>query len=82
MYLAVFHFPPSKRKTNKKQQIWLCQVLKFALCNIIINITLYMYVNLKIKVTLIFFRCTANDLKFVIRLIKHDLRMNTGAKHV
>ncbi|KAJ7393414.1 DNA ligase 3 [Desmophyllum pertusum] len=27
-------------------------------------------------------RCTANDLKFVIRLIKHDLRMNTGAKHV
>lgn len=27
-------------------------------------------------------KCTANDLKFIIRLIKHDLRMNTGAKHV
>ncbi|XP_027053351.1 DNA ligase 3-like isoform X1 [Pocillopora damicornis] len=27
-------------------------------------------------------RCSANDLKFIIRLIKHDLRMNTGAKHV
>nr|XP_033777678.1 DNA ligase 3 isoform X1 [Geotrypetes seraphini]XP_033777679.1 DNA ligase 3 isoform X1 [Geotrypetes seraphini] len=27
-------------------------------------------------------RCTANDLKCVIRLIKHDLKMNSGAKHV
>lgn len=27
-------------------------------------------------------RCSANDLKYIIRLIKHDLRMNTGAKHV
>lgn len=27
-------------------------------------------------------RCTANDLKVIIRLIKHDLRMNAGAKHV
>ncbi|XP_042298572.1 DNA ligase 3 [Sceloporus undulatus] len=27
-------------------------------------------------------RCTANDLKCLIRLIKHDLKMNAGAKHV
>lgn len=27
-------------------------------------------------------KCTANDLKMVIRLIVHDLRMNAGAKHV
>ncbi|XP_072174612.1 DNA ligase 3-like, partial [Diadema setosum] len=27
-------------------------------------------------------RCTANDLKMVIRLIKHDLRINSGAKHI
>lgn len=27
-------------------------------------------------------KCTPNDLKVVIRLIKHDLRMNAGAKHV
>lgn len=27
-------------------------------------------------------KCTSNDLKTVIRLIKHDLRMNAGAKHV
>ncbi|XP_051891756.1 DNA ligase 3 [Pristis pectinata] len=27
-------------------------------------------------------KCTANDLKCIIRLIKHDLRMNSGAKHV
>ncbi|EDO37995.1 predicted protein [Nematostella vectensis] len=27
-------------------------------------------------------RCTSNDLKYIIRLIKHDLRMNAGAKHV
>lgn len=27
-------------------------------------------------------KCTVNDLKYIIRLIKHDLRMNTGAKHV
>lgn len=27
-------------------------------------------------------KCTANDLKIIIRLIKHDLRMNAGAKHV
>ncbi|XP_062816539.1 DNA ligase 3 [Anolis carolinensis] len=27
-------------------------------------------------------RCTANDLKCVIRLIKHDLKMNAGAKHI
>ncbi|XP_065157594.1 DNA ligase 3 [Atheta coriaria] len=27
-------------------------------------------------------KCTANDLKMIIRLIKHDLRMNAGAKHI
>lgn len=27
-------------------------------------------------------RCTSNDLKIIIRLIKHDLRMNAGAKHI
>ncbi|XP_043914477.1 DNA ligase 3 [Protopterus annectens] len=27
-------------------------------------------------------RCTSNDLKCIIRLIKHDLKMNAGAKHV
>ncbi|GLV41237.1 DNA ligase 3 [Carabus blaptoides fortunei] len=27
-------------------------------------------------------KCTGNDLKTIIRLIKHDLRMNAGAKHV
>lgn len=27
-------------------------------------------------------RCTANDLKMVIRLIKGDLRINAGAKHI
>lgn len=27
-------------------------------------------------------RCTGNDLKMVIRLIKHDLRINSGAKHI
>ncbi|MGH0138845.1 UNVERIFIED_CONTAM: hypothetical protein FKN15_029102 [Acipenser sinensis] len=27
-------------------------------------------------------KCTANDLKCIIRLIKHDLKMNSGAKHV
>ncbi|KAI1903709.1 hypothetical protein AGOR_G00030010 [Albula goreensis] len=27
-------------------------------------------------------RCTGNDLKCIIRLIKHDLKMNSGAKHV
>nr|XP_060622654.1 DNA ligase 3 [Anolis sagrei ordinatus] len=27
-------------------------------------------------------RCTANDLKCIIRLIKHDLKMNAGAKHI
>ncbi|XP_063809904.1 DNA ligase 3 [Pseudophryne corroboree] len=27
-------------------------------------------------------RCTSNDLKCIIRLIKHDLKMNSGAKHV
>ncbi|CAH0559309.1 unnamed protein product [Brassicogethes aeneus] len=27
-------------------------------------------------------KCTGNDLKIVIRLIVHDLRMNAGAKHV
>lgn len=26
--------------------------------------------------------CTGNDLKVIIRLIKHDLRMNAGAKHI
>ncbi|XP_044758556.1 DNA ligase 3 [Coccinella septempunctata] len=26
--------------------------------------------------------CTSNDLKIIIRLIKHDLRMNAGAKHI
>ncbi|XP_074466094.1 DNA ligase 3 isoform X1 [Sebastes fasciatus] len=27
-------------------------------------------------------KCTGNDLKCIIRLIKHDLKMNSGAKHV
>ncbi|KAL3272358.1 hypothetical protein HHI36_013837 [Cryptolaemus montrouzieri] len=27
-------------------------------------------------------QCTSNDLKIIIRLIKHDLRMNAGAKHI
>ncbi|GFO42469.1 DNA ligase [Plakobranchus ocellatus] len=27
-------------------------------------------------------RCTANDLKMFVRLIKHDLRINAGAKHI
>jgi DNA ligase-3 len=27
-------------------------------------------------------KCTGNDLKILIRLIKHDLRMNAGAKHI
>lgn len=27
-------------------------------------------------------RCTPNDLKYIIRLIKHDLRINAGPKHV
>ncbi|XP_012282561.1 DNA ligase 3 isoform X2 [Orussus abietinus] len=27
-------------------------------------------------------RCTANDLKMIVRLIKHDLRINAGPKHV
>ncbi|XP_038060939.1 DNA ligase 3-like [Patiria miniata] len=27
-------------------------------------------------------RCTGNDLKMVVRLIKHDLRINSGAKHI
>ncbi|XP_033724639.1 LOW QUALITY PROTEIN: DNA ligase 3-like [Pecten maximus] len=27
-------------------------------------------------------RCTLNDLKMMIRLIKHDLRINAGAKHI
>ncbi|KAJ8266360.1 hypothetical protein GJAV_G00129520 [Gymnothorax javanicus] len=27
-------------------------------------------------------RCTGNDLKCIIRLVKHDLKMNAGAKHV
>ncbi|XP_068187083.1 DNA ligase 3 [Antennarius striatus] len=27
-------------------------------------------------------KCTGNDLKCIIRLIKHDLKMNAGAKHV
>ncbi|XP_021375504.1 DNA ligase 3-like [Mizuhopecten yessoensis] len=27
-------------------------------------------------------RCTLNDLKMVIRLVKHDLRINAGAKHI
>ncbi|XP_033210020.1 DNA ligase 3 isoform X2 [Belonocnema kinseyi] len=27
-------------------------------------------------------RCTANDLKMIIRLIKHDLRINSGPKHI
>ncbi|KAL0271537.1 UNVERIFIED_CONTAM: hypothetical protein PYX00_008599 [Menopon gallinae] len=27
-------------------------------------------------------KCTANDLKMIIRLIKHDLRINCGAKHI
>lgn len=27
-------------------------------------------------------KCTSNDLKIIIRLIKHDLRMNAGAKHI
>lgn len=27
-------------------------------------------------------RCTANDLKMIIRLVKHDLRITAGAKHI
>jgi DNA ligase-3 len=27
-------------------------------------------------------QCTTNDLKMIVRLIKHDLRINAGAKHV
>ncbi|XP_033342814.2 DNA ligase 3 [Megalopta genalis] len=27
-------------------------------------------------------RCTSNDLKTIVRLIKHDLRINTGPKHI
>ena len=27
-------------------------------------------------------KCTANDLKMVIRLLKHDLRISAGAKHM
>ncbi|GFS06592.1 DNA ligase [Elysia marginata] len=27
-------------------------------------------------------RCTSNDLKMFVRLIKHDLRINAGAKHI
>ncbi|KAL2713181.1 DNA ligase 3 isoform X1 [Vespula squamosa] len=27
-------------------------------------------------------RCTGNDLKMIIRLIKHDLRINAGPKHI
>uniref|UniRef100_A0A7N6FDK2 DNA ligase n=1 Tax=Anabas testudineus TaxID=64144 RepID=A0A7N6FDK2_ANATE len=27
-------------------------------------------------------KCTSNDLKCIIRLVKHDLKMNAGAKHV
>ncbi|XP_076647437.1 DNA ligase 3 isoform X2 [Halictus rubicundus] len=27
-------------------------------------------------------RCTCNDLKMIIRLIKHDLRINAGPKHI
>ncbi|KAK6630885.1 hypothetical protein RUM44_003055 [Polyplax serrata] len=27
-------------------------------------------------------KCTANDLKMLLRLVKHDLRINAGAKHV
>lgn len=27
-------------------------------------------------------KCTGNDLKMVVRLIKHDLRINAGAKHI
>ena len=29
-----------------------------------------------------FFRCSAEDLKMFVRLIKHDLRINAGAKHM
>uniref|UniRef100_H3CY38 DNA ligase n=1 Tax=Tetraodon nigroviridis TaxID=99883 RepID=H3CY38_TETNG len=27
-------------------------------------------------------KCTSNDLKCIVRLVKHDLKMNAGAKHV
>eukprot|EP00057_Strongylocentrotus_purpuratus_P017005 XP_011671479.1 PREDICTED: DNA ligase 3 [Strongylocentrotus purpuratus] len=27
-------------------------------------------------------KCTANDLKMVVRLLKHDLRISSGAKHI
>ncbi|XP_014471668.1 PREDICTED: DNA ligase 3 [Dinoponera quadriceps] len=27
-------------------------------------------------------KCTANDLKMIVRLIKHDLRINAGPKHI
>lgn len=30
----------------------------------------------------LFPRCTGNDLKCYIRLVKHDLKINSGAKHV
>ncbi|XP_065682524.1 DNA ligase 3 isoform X2 [Hydra vulgaris] len=33
------------------------------------------------EMRLFFFRCTAENLCFIIKLIKHDLRMNTGPKH-
>ena len=28
------------------------------------------------------FRCTGNDMKMIIRLIKHDLRISAGAKQM
>ncbi|XP_014242253.1 DNA ligase 3 isoform X3 [Cimex lectularius] len=27
-------------------------------------------------------KCTSNDLKMIVRLVKHDLRINAGAKHI
>jgi hypothetical protein len=28
------------------------------------------------------YRCTSNDLKMIVRLVKHDLRINAGPKHM
>jgi len=36
----------------------------------------------KAELSKIIRRCTPNDLKYIIRLIKHDLRINAGPKHI
>jgi hypothetical protein len=35
-----------------------------------------------IIITYCIYRCTSNDLKMIIRLVKHDLRINAGPKHM